>query len=474
MKKHLIILLILLFVDQSNAQPPLEPRYEASVSAYLAAADGNRQSFWQYANEYNAVPYNQSVGLLGRVKIGAPFQQDSLPLYQQKFKFNYDFEGVFWTGKKTEATLIEGYAGISLAGFELWAGRKKETYGLIGDGLLTSGSYAWSGNAIPIPKIQLNTADYYNIPFTQGIVALKGSYCHGWLGDNRIQTVRVGDKGTTNINAYLHQKTLYGRLGKPSWPVQLYAGFNHQAVWGGDQQIWSNGLTVKQAYQGVIVGSSFGQSRIGNHVGSIDLGAVIYSKKYKITVYRQSMYDDGSLYYFLNIRDGLNGINIAQKNNIHNGHGFTWQSLAFEFLNTTDQAGSVFDWDLINSGAVLNPGRDNYFNHYIYLNGWSYKNKTVGTPFLPFRDEVGSRWPRNKDYMTSNNRVKVFHLAGRGGFNSWNWLAKLSVSSNWGTYDVPFTAQPAQFSGILQLSKPVGLLGGSELFGSLALDAGQL
>ena len=40
------------------------------------------------------------------------------------------------------------------------------------------------------------------------------------------------DGNVLQIGTYLHQKSLYGRFGKPEWKLKLYGGFNHQVIVG--------------------------------------------------------------------------------------------------------------------------------------------------------------------------------------------------------------------------------------------------
>ena len=45
------------------------------------------------------------------------------------------------------------------------------------------------------------------------------------------------DGNILQIETYLHQKSLYGRFGKPEWKWKLYGGFNHQVFWGNEKDI---------------------------------------------------------------------------------------------------------------------------------------------------------------------------------------------------------------------------------------------
>jgi hypothetical protein len=144
-----------------------------------------------------------------------------------------------------------------------------------------------------------------------------------------------------NTPTYLMQHNLYGRLGKPGWKLKLYSGFNHQVVWGNEKHIlygedyelngWQTFIYVNtaKAYNNGIIQDT----RIGNHLGSIDLGATYDLNKIEVFIYRQFVYDAGALYYLANLRDGLSGLSITHRNS--SSKPIQWQKLVFEFLYTT-------------------------------------------------------------------------------------------------------------------------------------------
>jgi len=95
-------------------------------------------------------------------------------------------------------------------------------------------------------------------------------------------------------------------------------------------------------------------------------------------------------------------------------------------LNTMHQSGS-----LSASKSDSTYGRDNYFNHYIYQSGWTYKNKIIGNPLF----SVGDSKTKDQMYII-NNRIKAHHI-GVSGYLKSNIRYKilLTKSKNYGTYD---------------------------------------
>lgn len=375
--------------------------------------------------------------------------------------------------------LPEAYVAIRRGIFEAYIGRQREKFGLA-DSSLSTGSYAWSGNAIPIPKIQISIPVFTPIGFTKGWVAIQGTYAHGYL-----------DAQGYIRNKLLHQKSLYLRIGRPSDVIHIYGGLNHQAIWGG-QAADPTGIpgTIPVGgklpsglinYFYVVTTLNYGRTdtqqytffdltnRVGNHLGSVDVAAEIDLVRHTLYIYRQNLYEDGSLFYLLNIADGLNGIRLRR-----NDPNALVRDILFEFLNTTSQGGPVFVYDDPNRR-----GKDDYFNHQQYRDGWAYRNHTIGTPFIA--PALGSQDQYPYGTFTANNRVYVFHtgLAGKVQMRARQLLGpvsyqiKLSFSRNLGTYDNPFQSVRDQFSAYASIGVPLRVLGGLQFNTSVAGDAGD-
>jgi len=277
----------------------------------------------------------------------------------------------------------------------------------------------------------------------------------------------------------LHHKSLYFKLGRPSWKINFYGGFNHQVQFGGELQKLKKLSSIKNgeipssfidyiyAVTGVSLGNSKNQSkvdidgytgydltnRIGNHFGSIDVAMNIFTKFGTFYIYRQSVYDDGSLFYLINLSDGLSGISFKPlKTRVFN-------KIVLEFFNSKSQGGHIGPIETQN--AYLR-GQDDYFNHGQFIDGWSNKYFTSGTPFISpqlyVKDEfklyvnsVSADIPYG--YFTSNNRVNAIYL--NLALNVLNSDLNLiySHSSNLGTYRHPFQKSINQNCSMIQIKK---------------------
>jgi hypothetical protein len=279
----------------------------------------------------------------------------------------------------------------------------------------TMGSYIWSGNALPVPKIDIGIRSF--TPLTKnGLLSIKGNFAHGWLGS-----------GDSVQNVFLHQKSLYVRIGKPKWNIKIITGFNHQAQWGGKptrpymdaisgQMITKYDVSFEnylRVLTGISIGNQTGQAwdeiegvpaneagnRVGNHLGTIDLGAELKIGENLLKIYRQSIFEDGSLFYLNNITDGLTGLSLSSP------QGF---NICLEYLDTRSQGGPIYYGNIPELR-----GRDNYFNNTVYRDSWTYKGKTIGNPLLnPYHENpeaFGDSRKISSNYIL-NNRVQALNL----------------------------------------------------------------
>lgn len=446
------------------------------TEAVALIATSMQVPFWHRVNQFGAAP-TALPALVGRVRaFSLPKPTiDSLGK-RQLFDWNYGFEAVGNLASRSNAVLVEGYGGVRLGAFQLTLGRKREFIGLV-DTLLTTGAVSYSGNALPIPKVQINTNGFVVIPFTKQLVAFQASFAHGWVGPQRISPNYFPNDNRLNyyghyITTYFHQKTFYGRFGKPNWKITLYGGFNDLAFWGNEATIWNPNfqLSTLESFRRVVLGVNWEGSKVGNHFGTIDLAAKIKIKNWDILLYRQSIFDTGSLLNAFNL-DALNGISFQRKTLTHNK--LHLQKLLIEYIYTNDQRDPQLDL----LGAGIGNGRNSYFNHYIYLDGWSYKNQALGTPFA-VTDRNTKENVDNSDFKGGyfvNNRIHAFHFGINSIYNSkTNFTLLTSFSKNLGTYAVPFDLPRYQFSSLITLEQALHRLKNTVAKISAAADLGSL
>lgn len=441
----------------------------AEISSQISSS--SRTPFWFQANQFGIISSSApAANLHGMIEHYHPLKSNQ----NRNWRIGATIE--LAANVSHHPNLLVPQANISLRfkNWELFAGRKKQWVGLA-DSTIGSGSYSWSTNAMPIPKIQIGTRDFVSVPLTAGWLSFHGFYSEGLFENSRSVTSQLK----------LHQKMIYFRIGRAASRLRFYGGFNHQVQWGGKSPYQTlngampNGIknyfhiiTGKPGDASKVVNEFDNGNRVGNHLGTIDLGMEIDTYEYTYFFYRQNIYEDGSLYALSNIKDGLNGIRIRHKNSY--APLFEVTEAVFEFLFTKNQGGP--DFNVENYVARRgNFGRDNYFNNAQIRDGWSYFNRTIGTPFITPTSDTDFRWPRYADSFTSNNRVSVCHIGLKGLFlRQFIWTSKLSYSTNIGTYDMPFSSTVKQFSGLLSVQRKSDILGGVMITGAFAADIGQL
>lgn len=454
MSKKVTILFALAFLLVASTVNGQDGNYNFNVQALGGYTTPGVVPFWLRSNQYGSIPLDgASLSLIGSACKDYYLSNDKF------FDWGASFEGRANLGQGSNLTLIEGYGKIRFSIFEFRAGRSKEIMGLC-DTSLSMGSWSVSGTNLGVPEVEISVPEFFIIPGLGQLFAFKGNFSHGWMGVLPLGATpwsRFEEGDTVHLISYLHQKSLYGRFGKPSWKFKLYGGFNHQVVWGHEQDYYNDDYTLSpmETYFYAITGKKYSngsiqEERQGNHLGSIDLGFEYEFEKVKIFLYRQNFYEAGALAYLANIQDGLNGISIENRN--INSKPANWRKLVLEFLYTKNQAGE--SWSP-TTGSPYEP----YYNHGQYINGWSYKGKGLGNPFITPRIDARKELPSSGEYFI-NNRVLAFHFGYEGSVKSMSYIFKASLSKNYGTY---WTTDEEQSTG---LSDPgsYGIFGEQEQF----------
>ncbi|GAB3577295.1 capsule assembly Wzi family protein [Spirosoma luteolum] len=468
-----------LLMSAAVAQPTRP--WQGAVEVGGLSAFGNQTPYWLRTNQYGTVPQTGNVATV-RAEWQRDYRRDSTTRKQpRRVDWGAGLRAVLNVGSPHTTydpalLLPDAYLKVRLSGLELYAGNRREVVG-IGDTLLTSGFMAWSGNAMPFPKVQLHTPNYIPIGFTKGWLAVRAGYAHGWLINTYIQ------------GSYLHQKYLYGRLGKPGGRWHVAGGINHQVQWAGQANYlrgtdlavdgrlpsaFSDYLSmITGRYPDALQNDRFtgfdGTNRIGNHLGTYDLSVDYRSRRASWLLYHQHYYEDASGLALQNLPDGLTGLRWQR------GTGsrarFQLQRVLVEWLTTMNQSGSQFD------PAARYQGADNYFDHSQYREGWSYRGKTLGTPLIAPR---GTFVTSINDTYTGggyfpNNRLSAWHAGLIGAFRKGPVLTlRLTYSRNYGTYIQPYPAPFRQFSGAASARWALPKRPDVSLLATLAVDRGEL
>ena len=339
--------------------------------------------------------------------------------------YDYDF-AVTLTGRlqsRTDAvipamnTLGTGYTNLAYAHARLYIvditlGIRPEQYG-VPDPLLSGGGLLYSYNAHPMPQVRIGIDQWTAFPGLYGYVEFRGGLSHQWQADN----VYIR-------KCLVHHKWIGGRVGG-RLPVNLSYEFHHVAQWGGyspkygdlgnDFHAFINAFLVRSG--GVMANDQINAQ--GNHIGSQILTLDVKGDGWKVSAYWNNVFEDGPIRligFGMNARDGLWGVHVTQTR---------WQYISgftYEFLTTLDQSGPFHDKD-----GLVYGGADSYYHNGIYLNGWNYYYRTLGTPFItsPIYNTDGTLY-------TLNSMVRS-HLAGvRGDIFGYKYRVLCSYTKNYG------------------------------------------
>ena len=474
-----ISILLLLFSYTLQAQKNKLALNRYMLSGGLGLSSDSTNPFFQQMNQWGEVPRNAPFFQL-KGSIHNDYDSTYSLSTRKLRKFDWGFgasAATFFNTSSIDAVLSEGYLKARWRIFEVWGGRRKMLYGYQ-DSTLSLGGLIWSQNALPLPKVEIAIPNYTPL-WKNGILAIKGQFSHGWFGP-----------GDSVQQVLLHQKSFYVRLGKAAWKWQAHGGFNHQVQWAGRPtnpfidritgetvNQFSSGLgTFLQVVTGVSLNrdgdglqtgapSNEALNRAGNHLGTIDIGLSYAGKMAKLQIYRQSIYEDGSLFYLNNIADGLTGLSL----NLPKFQAL--KKVLVEYIRTSNQGGPGGSSSTINELR----GRDNYFNNSIYRDNWTYRNRMLGNPIIrPVRDLEGENFTNFPSNYLLNNRIEAIHVGMEGEL----WLSyqvHLVYSQNLGNYSQPlnFLKQSywsvvtsktlPKFTLFLQLSGDTGDLVGSRM-----------
>jgi hypothetical protein len=464
-KKLLITILLLTIASLGNsfiyAQKPRKASYSVELGGFYSI--NNKIPFWLRSNQFGALP-NTDNTVLFRQHI-----QSKKDTSRANFKGEYGFDMALFVGSQAKIVIPEAYYKLYYKKFALTAGRKRQVHGFV-DSTLSSGSITWSGNSLPLPEIQLSVPEYTKVLFP--FLSFKGHFSHAWFGNQ-----------TSVKGYYLHQKSLYGRIGRPNSKIKLYGGVLHHAQWGGIPKYgipdWDtryvNGKfpTGWYVYRNILLPFSNPsndslvnpntspydyENRYGNHLGQIDMGGELTLKKARMLFYKQIIFETGQTFSSLtNIDDGLYGISITSLNPESKVN-----KLVLEFVHTTNQG--LYRSGLLRligfEGKHYGRNQNFYFNHGQYYEGWSYNGLTIGSPFLIPNPDIRYE---NKDngliqLYANNNNIKAGYIGMTNKLNTIRLESRLSFSRNFGTGNNPLKAD--QFSIATKAAIPAPKLKG--------------
>ncbi len=297
------------------------------------------------------------------------------PRFGKNLDYGYGLEVISNFDGKVNNRLIQAYATVATKMFRFSVGRKEEIQGFnnhrYGFGNLVNGN-----NALPIPKISVQTNGWIKAPFLKNNISYKAYFAHGWFEKDRYQS-----------GAFLHQKSFHINLHPKSQWFEFSLGLNHNAQWGG----YNLGRDFEQPaglknYLRILLASSGGDdalatdqlNALGNHLGTWDIQGKLKFGNWVLSNYWQFLWEDSGGLTPLNWRDGIVGLKLENKT-----RKSIINSIRIEIIRTNDQDAEKTGIDGL---PYLEP--DNFLNNSVYRSGWTYGNQVIGSPvFLLLNEE---------------------------------------------------------------------------------------
>lgn len=412
---------------------------ETEIGAAISE-EGNLP-FWLHSNQWGIIDRFSSNGYL-RINPTITLNTGS----SINVKAGADLIGR--VSKQNTAFFNEAYVQADWHFLRFLAGRKKMTIGIT-DSSYTMGSMIQSSNASPIPKIQILTPQFVDIPGTKGWFSFKAYFVHGWMEKERFVN-----------NALLHQKYLYFSALPDRYPIKLYGGISQNTLWAGthpylgnlpdDLDDYWNVLLASESYADDAEPSARGEA-VGSTVGIYDFAAKYSSKGINAMVYRQFYLETGAGAKFRNAWDGLWGVSMGWDSKFELINAFSWEHLYTKRQSSQEHRGDP-------------PfGADSYYNNSTYRSGWTYHGRTIGNPLL-FSDGI------NRGVI--NNVVIAHQVAIGGRIGKVSYKAKGIYSRNYGARYRGITARKDQYSFLLATN--MSLKKNIDIKVNLAYDTGDL
>ena len=398
-----------------------QQRVQVGVSMDATASTDDGLPFWLVSQRTGRFDRNATNGV---TRLSAALA----PRLDRWWSLSAGVDVVGRASRHSSLYLHQLYGRLHAGPLRATLGRMEYVQGIV-DTSLTVGSTTWSRNATPIPALRVEAPAYVSVPFTQGFLAMKGAFAHGWLENDRFVE-----------SPYLHEKQLYARLFPQRWPVQLHGGIIHNVVWAGTHPTLGELADGFDTFQKVLFVEELegdeglpgeGQdSGLGNTIAAYDVAVSAQGWGWTGRVYREFYIDTAAGRRFRNVWDGLWGVNLVRAEPGHWIDRILFEHLRFVRQNALRGA----------EGRKGKRGREIYYNNFLYRSGWTYAGRILGTPLALTDVDAPNIANPDNGFPVTNNIIVANHLGIAGHLHSrWQYRLLLTYSQNHGML---FNPQP--------------------------------
>jgi hypothetical protein len=347
----------------------------------------------------------------------------------------------------------------------------REDYTSLLNPYLSSGDFARSNNARPYPQLKISIPEFLLVPYTKGILSIKGDFSVGkyldgqWQEDQALPYSRSYTKDVLS-----HDKSFLFKFGdiETRNKMQFTVGLVHAAQWSGtlypyaysdEDQMWE--YRVKNQPHGIddfirtVIakeGSASASQTDQWYVAGSQWGAYTFRYDYRLdnerraSAYIHHFFDDGSGMAGENYRDNLFGLEFrSQAKTLLSG-------AVLEYIYTKQQTGPIhfnLAMDDAHRDKLISKGNgnDDYYNNVDYVQGPSYFGKSLGTPLF-----LSPAYNTGGHLEFTSNRIIALHLGVEGYLHpTLQYRLLLTTGQTWGRYSLPYKAVKKGFASALEL-----------------------
>ncbi len=432
----LVYLVILIPSNTLFAQTTSEQHLDFETRSYFSSQ--NYLPFWLWANQKGIIQEQGKYHQTSILKF-----EGSASNISHKLKLNYGVSLVSDLSAPSTSQINEAFLSVGYKKVFLKIG-EQATQTELGGLSATNGDFYYSNNSRPYPSIQFGTNGF--LPLFKN-VSFSAIY----------EEALIRDQFEYIKNPNLHHKNLFVRWDNHK-SLKVTLGMDDYAWWGGTSPNPAYGKLPYgfSDYLRVIMCRSGGpnapeterDNAAGNHLG-----------QYKLTIEKE-IANQSFLFYLCHPIEDRSG--IKWQNYPDNLYGLSWtkkqeqsliSSALLEFYFTRNQ-------NVHPTNSIIPPAGQwpvDYFNHYVYISGYTYKGNVIGVPlFYPVIHDANG-----KVVGIANTRFYAFH----GGFSGniipndhYKVMLTYSVNSGiWNSYPNKLKRLSALFEYNYSLNKKIGI-----------------
>ena len=463
------------------------------VGVQTSTAKG-QTPLWLNANRYGLSSLEKANGYL-RAALERPLQTDS----GRKWGLGYGLDVALPYHYTSKVVVQQAFVELRWLHGVLSVGSKQVPMEFKNNAL-SSGSQTLGINARPVPQIRLSLPDYWILPFGGEWLRLKGHLAYGRMTDDGWQHDFTDRRQRYADKVLYHSKAGYLKVGNEDvfCPWSLELGLEMASTFGGtvylpqddgSMRVIKGGTGLQNYWKALVPGGSeviekgtVYQNAEGNQLGSWLIRLNYDVDTWCLRAYADKFFEDHSAmlqldydgygtggewnqrvkrrYLLYDFKDWMLGMELNVK------YGSWLRDIVFEYIYTKYQSGPVYH-DHTQAIPDHIGGRDNYYNHAIYM-GWQHWGQVMGNPL--FRSPI---YNRNGRIDVANNRFVAYHLGISGRpIDCLGYRVLTTYQTGYGTYVEPYTKPHHNVSVLLEMDWQ--LSHGWSVTGAYGMDAGHI